>query len=181
MIEVEGVAGIVQAADAACKAAAVTLLGWESTGGYTTVFFGGSVGDVSVALRRGEAAARELVDHVVAAAMNQPEPECRHCIGFPATGESRHGGLSLGLVETRGYGIHVDVNDRMVKTAEVDVINVLTVYNRVVCTLIEGEVGAVREAVEAARELLSSYEHMLCTSVIPQPIPAVVSLFGEAR
>ena len=181
MIEVEGVAGIIQAADAACKAAAIALLGWESTGGYTTIFFGGSVGDVSVALRRGEAAARELVEHVVAASMTQPEPECRRCIGSPAGEASRPAGLSLGMVETRGYGIHVDVNDRMVKAAEVDVINVLTVFNRVVCTLIEGEVGAVREAVAAARQLLTPYEHLLCTSVIPQPIPEVVSLFGEAR
>lgn len=181
MIEVEGVAGIVQAADTACKAAAVAVLGWESTGGYSTVFLGGSVGDVSVALRRGEAAARELVDHVVVAAMNQPEPECRLCIGFPATGAPHAGDLSLGMVETRGYGIHVDVNDRMLKAAEVDVLNVLTVYNRVVCTLIGGEVGAVREAVEASRQLLSAYEHLLCTSVIPQPVPEVVSLFGGAR
>ena len=181
MIEVEGVAGIVQAADAACKAAAIALLGWESTGGYTTIFFGGPVGDVSVALRRGEAAARELVEHVVGASMAQPEPECCLCMGSPAAGVSRPGGLSLGMVETRGYGIHVDVNDRMVKTAEVYILNVLTVYNRVVCTLIEGEIGAVREAVEAARGLLESYEHLLCTSVIPQPAPEVVSLFGEAR
>ena len=32
MIEVEGVAGIVLGADAACKAAEVELLGWESIG-----------------------------------------------------------------------------------------------------------------------------------------------------
>ena len=39
MIEVEGIAGIIVAADAAVKSADVELLGWDSIGGFTTVFF----------------------------------------------------------------------------------------------------------------------------------------------
>ena len=62
MIEVEGVAGIVLAADAACKAAEVDLLGWESIGGRTAVFFGGSVAAVAASLQEGEEAAGEVVE-----------------------------------------------------------------------------------------------------------------------
>ena len=50
LIEVEGVAGIIVAADAAVKAAEVELLGWDSIGGFTTVLFSGSISDVSAAL-----------------------------------------------------------------------------------------------------------------------------------
>ena len=53
LIEVEGVAGIIVAADAAVKAAEVELLGWDSIGGFTTVLFSGSISDVSAALSSG--------------------------------------------------------------------------------------------------------------------------------
>ena len=53
LIEVEGVAGIILAADAAVKTADVDLLGWDSIGGFTTVLFGGSISDVGAALASG--------------------------------------------------------------------------------------------------------------------------------
>lgn len=181
LIEVEGVAGIIVAADAACKAASVRLLGWESIGGFTTVFFGGEAGDVAVSLRRGEQAAREIVDHVVTAALNRPEKVCAAYIEFPLQGSSPERETALGLLETRGYGVQVEANDRMVKAADVEVSRVLTVHNRVVCTLVEGAVGSVREALEVGRQSLSAYDHFLCSTVIPQPAPEVLRLFSDGN
>lgn len=179
MIEVEGVAGIVVAGDAALKAANVELLGWDSIGGYTTVFFAGPLSDVEAALRSGERAAREIVSHVVVAPLMRPEPACRTYISFPLVADAPVGAGALGLLETRGYGVHVRANDEMVKTAGVEVVNVLTVHNRVVCSLVRGDVGAVREAISVARQLLSGYAHLLCTAVIPQPEPDVLRAFGS--
>lgn len=181
MIEVEGVAGIVVAADAACKTAEVELLGWESIGGYTTIFFSGSVGHVAAALKKGQEAAREVVDHVVAAPLNQPEPVCRAFVSNPVDGSLEVAPDALGLVETRGYGGHIFNNDQMVKAAAVEVRNVLTVHNRVVCTLIQGEVGAVRQAIDAARAYWGRNEHFMGTAVIPQPVPEVLQAFGAGR
>lgn len=183
MIEVEGVAGLIVGADAACKAATVELMGWESIGGYTTAFFRGTVGDVATALRQGEAAAREVVEHVVAAALNQPQPECAGFVGFPLAGggDGQDSRMALGLIETRGYGAHVDANDCMRKAAEIEVANVLTVHNRVVCTLITGEVGAVRQAIDAGRERLAGSQWFMASAVIPQPLPAVLRAFASAR
>ena len=180
LIEVEGVAGIIVGADAACKAAAVRLLGWESIGGFTTVFIGGSEADVAAGLKAGESAAKEIVEHVAVTVLRRPEAACGQYIGFPMEDTAEERDTALGLLETRGYGVHVAANDLMVKTADVDVTRVLTVHNRVVCTMIEGELGAVREALEAARESLSSYEHLLGAAVISQPLPQVVHLFGYA-
>ena len=106
MIEVEGVAAGIVAADAACKAAEVRLMGWESIGGFTTTFFSGSISDVAAALDSGETAARDIVDQVTAAPLNQPEPPCRNFVSFPVREDAEFPPGALGLVETRGYGIH---------------------------------------------------------------------------
>ena len=176
MIEVEGVAGIVVGADAACKAAQVEIMGWESIGGFTTLFLRGPLGDVSAALREGEAAAGTVTGHVVSACLDQPQPECAGFVGCPRSpGEVE--AAALGLIETRGYGVHVEVNDAMVKAAGVAVANVLTVHNRVVCSLITGPVDAVEQAIGRGRERLAGDEWFMASAVIPQPLPSVLSAF----
>jgi microcompartment protein CcmL/EutN len=178
MIEVEGVAGIVVASDAACKSTAVELMGWESTGGFTTAFFGGSVSEVDVSLRTGEEAARQVVDHVVAAPLTRPEPAWRAFVSVPAPPGDSANISALGLLETRGYGSHVATNDLMVKSADVEVYNVLTVHNRVVCTLVRGPVAAVRVALAEGRERMTQSEWFLCSTLITRPVPAVLAAFG---
>jgi len=66
----------------------------------------------------------------------------------------------------------------MVKTAAVEVINVLTVHDRVVCSLVLGDVGAVNEAIAVARDELADYEHLMATALIPQPRPEVLAAYG---
>lgn len=178
MVEVEGVAPVIVAADAAAKAATVELLGWESIGGYTTVFFSGSLSDVTAALDAAQAAAHALTKSVVAATLSRPVPACRRFVGTPADADAEVGPGALGLLEARGYGVHVWTNDAMVKAAPVTLFNVLTVHNRIVCSLIQGEVDAVREAIAVGRSLLHDYEHLLCATVIPQPVPELLRTFG---
>ncbi len=179
LIEVEGIAGIIVASDAACKSAGVELMGWESTGGFTTVFFGGSVSEVEVALRNGEEAARQVVDHVVAAPLTRPELACRDFVTTKASAGGAVGPGALGLLETRGYGAHVATNDLMVKAADVEIFNVLTVHNRVVCTLIRGPVASVRAALSVGRERMASSEWFICSALIPRPLSGVLQAFGS--
>lgn len=178
MIEVQGVAAAIVGADAACKAADVTLAGWSSIGGYTTAFFTGSISDVAAALRSGEEAARSVIEHVVAAPLHQPAAACSHFVDFPVRSDSDFPTGALGLVETRGYGAHIHTNDQMVKTAPVEVVNVLTVHDRVVCSLVLGDVGAVNEAIAVAQKLLADCEHLLGTALIPQPRPEVLAAYA---
>lgn len=70
MIETKGMVGAVEAADAMCKAAKVTLLGRDQIGaGLVTMMVRGEVGAVKAATEAGAAAARrvgELVSvHVI--------------------------------------------------------------------------------------------------------------------
>ncbi|MFT5285285.1 MAG: ethanolamine utilization protein EutM [Planctomycetota bacterium] len=61
MIETRGMVGAVEAADAMCKAAKVTLLGKEvSGGGLVTVMVRGEVGAVKAATDAGAAAAKRV-------------------------------------------------------------------------------------------------------------------------
>lgn len=70
LIETRGLVGAVEAADAMCKAARVTLLGKEiSGGGLVTVMVRGEVGAVKAAVEAGASAARRvgelLSQHVI--------------------------------------------------------------------------------------------------------------------
>ncbi|MCC6408308.1 MAG: BMC domain-containing protein [Planctomycetes bacterium] len=70
LIETKGLVGAVEAADAMCKAAKVTLLGREQVGGgLVTVMVRGEVGAVKAAVEAGAAGAKrvgELVSvHVI--------------------------------------------------------------------------------------------------------------------
>ena len=182
MIEVEGVASLIVAADAVVKTADVQLLGWDSIGGFTTLFFSGSTADVDASLQRGQVAAREVREHVVAAAMTQPEPDSlRHItVAIDGAGGAVAAG-ALGLIETQGYGIQVTNAAAMAKAARVVVRNVLSVQNRLVCTVIQGEVSAVHEALATAREQLSDGESLLVATMIPQPHQQVVGAFASGR
>ncbi|MEE2657643.1 MAG: BMC domain-containing protein [Candidatus Latescibacterota bacterium] len=179
LIEVEGVAPIIVAADAALKVASVEIAGWESIGGFTTLFVEGSVADVTSALTSGEAAARELTESVVITQMHQPEAEISQFVGFPLQLGFDDEAAALGLIETRGYGVHVDCNDRMVKAAKVKIAAVLTVHNRVVCTLVCGDVDDVEHAIVVARERVESSEWFMASAVIRQPEAAVLTAFTK--
>ncbi|MFT7487193.1 MAG: ethanolamine utilization protein EutM [Candidatus Paceibacteria bacterium] len=70
LIETRGLVGAVEAADAMCKAARVTLVGKEiSGGGLVTVMVRGEVGAVKAAVEAGAASARRvgelLSQHVI--------------------------------------------------------------------------------------------------------------------
>jgi microcompartment protein CcmL/EutN len=70
LIETKGLVGLIEASDAMCKAANVTLLGQRQIrGGYVTTIVRGDVGSVRAAVDAGAAAARavgELVSsHVI--------------------------------------------------------------------------------------------------------------------
>jgi ethanolamine utilization protein EutM len=61
MIECKGLCALLEATDAALKAANVTMTGWEKVGsGYVTSFFRGDVAAVKAATDAGAAAASQV-------------------------------------------------------------------------------------------------------------------------
>lgn len=61
MIETKGLCALLEASDAALKAANVTMSGWEKVGsGYVTAFFKGDVAAVKAATDAGASAAAQV-------------------------------------------------------------------------------------------------------------------------
>ena len=73
MIECKGLCATLEAADAALKAANVTLTGWEKIGsGYVTAFFRGDVAAVKAATDAGAAAAAQVGSVVAVQVIPRP-------------------------------------------------------------------------------------------------------------
>ncbi len=68
LIETRGLVGLIEASDAMCKAANVTLVGQKQIGGgYVTTIVRGDVGSVRAAVDAGAAAAKAVGGELVAA------------------------------------------------------------------------------------------------------------------
>jgi ethanolamine utilization protein EutM len=73
LIETRGLVAMIEAADAAVKAAKVTLIGWEKIGsGYVTVLMRGDVAAVKAATDAGAAAARRVGELIAVHVIPRP-------------------------------------------------------------------------------------------------------------
>jgi ethanolamine utilization protein EutM len=76
MIETRGLAALLEASDAAMKAANVTMSGWEQFGGgMVTAFFRGDVAAVKAAVEAGAAAASSMGEVVAVQVIPRPHDE----------------------------------------------------------------------------------------------------------
>jgi ethanolamine utilization protein EutM len=76
MIECKGLCALMEACDAALKAANVTMTGWEKIGsGYVTGFFRGDVAAVKAATDAGAAAAAQVGAVVAVQVIPRPHDE----------------------------------------------------------------------------------------------------------
>jgi len=76
MIEAKGLCTLMEAADAALKAADVTMIGWEKIGsGYVTAFFRGDVAAVKAATDAGAASGAQIGQIVGVRVIPRPHEE----------------------------------------------------------------------------------------------------------
>lgn len=79
MIETKGFVGLVEASDAMCKAANVTLVGWQQIGaGYVTALIRGDVAAVKAATDAGAAAANKIGELVAVHVIPRPHSNLEH-------------------------------------------------------------------------------------------------------
>ncbi len=91
MVETRGLIGSIEAADAMVKAANVTLIGSEYTGGgFVTVMVRGDVGAVKAATDAGAAAAKRVGELVAAHVIPRPHGEVEMIL--PQTEKGSFGG-----------------------------------------------------------------------------------------
>jgi ethanolamine utilization protein EutM len=76
MIETKGFCALLEASDAALKAASVTMTGWEQIGsGYVTAFFRGDVAAVKAALDAGAEAAAKVGEVISVQVIPRPHED----------------------------------------------------------------------------------------------------------
>ncbi|MFN0008075.1 MAG: BMC domain-containing protein [Planctomycetota bacterium] len=84
LIETKGLVGAVEAADAMCKAAKVTLLGKENSGSaLVTVMVRGEVGAVKAATEAGAAAAKRVGELVAVHVIPRPAQDLERYLPSP--------------------------------------------------------------------------------------------------
>jgi len=78
MIECKGLCALLEACDAALKAANITMSGWEKIGsGYVTAFFRGDVAAVKAATDAGAAAAAQVGQAVSVQVIARPHEDLK--------------------------------------------------------------------------------------------------------
>jgi len=76
---------------------------------------------------------------------------------------------ALGFVETIGYIGLVEATDAMCKAANVAMVKSVQIGGGFVTTIVSGDVGSVKAAVDAGADAANRVGELLCAHVIPRP------------
>jgi len=83
-------------------------------------------------------------------------------------------GEALGLIETKGLVGVIEATDAMLKAANVSLAGRVQVGGGFVTTLVQGDVGSVRAAVDAGANAAKAVGELVSSHVIPRPHDALV-------
>lgn len=84
---------------------------------------------------------------------------------------------AIGLIETKGLLALVEATDAMAKAANVEIVKRVDIGGGLVTTVVSGDVGSVRAAVEAGANAASQVGELLGSHVIPRPADGVTKAF----
>ncbi len=84
---------------------------------------------------------------------------------------------AIGLIETKGLIGLVEATDAMVKAASVEIVKRVDIGGGLVTTIVSGDVGSVRAAVDAGANAASQVGELVSSHVIPRPAEGLASAF----
>ncbi|MEL6108719.1 MAG: BMC domain-containing protein [Planctomycetota bacterium] len=84
---------------------------------------------------------------------------------------------AIGLIETKGLLALIEATDAMAKAANVEIVKRVDIGGGLVTTVVSGDVGSVRAAVEAGANAASTVGELLSSHVIPRPAEGVTKAF----
>ena len=76
---------------------------------------------------------------------------------------------AIGLIETKGIVPLVEATDAMAKAANVEITKKIGIGGGLVTTVVSGDVGSVRAAVEAGAQAAQQVGDLVGSHVIPRP------------
>ncbi len=84
---------------------------------------------------------------------------------------------AIGLIETKGLVGLVEATDAMAKAANVKIVKRVSIGGAFVTTIVSGDVGSVRAAVEAGANAAQQSGELVASHVIPRPAEGLSDAF----
>ncbi|MHB1037191.1 MAG: BMC domain-containing protein [Pirellulales bacterium] len=84
---------------------------------------------------------------------------------------------AIGLIETKGLVALVEATDAMAKAANVQIIAKVAIGGGLVTTIVRGDVGSVRAAVEAGANAASQVGELMASHIIPRPADGLLDAY----
>ena len=84
---------------------------------------------------------------------------------------------AIGMIETKGLIGLVEATDAMAKAANVKVLKRVSIGGGLVTTVVSGDVGSVRAAVEAGAQAASQVGELTSSHIIPRPSEGLIESF----
>ena len=202
MLETTGLTPAVAALDAMEKAAGIRLLQAEVNDLLGICLkIQGSTDEVALALQAGHELAAKLGGNPVTASINRPDRDAWQVIDVPpeynpliqqdvvwipqfeAASQSKeestvakHSPDALGLIETQGFTAVFQAIDTACKAAQVEVVGKEKLGGGYVTVVIQGDVAAVRAAVDAGQQHVEALGKLIAAHVISRPSENVLKL-----
>ena len=84
---------------------------------------------------------------------------------------------AIGLIETKGLIGLVEATDAMAKAANVEIVKRVGIGGGLVTTVVRGDVGSVRAAVEAGAAAAGQAGELVSSHVIPRPAEGLIEAY----
>ncbi len=84
---------------------------------------------------------------------------------------------AIGFIETRGLVAQIEAADAMLKAANVSLVKQIQIGVAYVTTVIRGDVGSVRAAVDAGAAASSKVGELVSAHLIPRPEQSLLENF----
>lgn len=84
---------------------------------------------------------------------------------------------AIGLVETKGLIGLIEATDAMAKAANVQIVKRVDIGGGLCTTVVSGDVGSVRAAVEAGASAASQAGELVGSHIIPRPAEGLAEAF----
>ena len=84
---------------------------------------------------------------------------------------------AIGMLETKGLVALIQATDAMAKAANVEIVKRIQIGGGLVTTIVRGDVGSVRAAVEAGAAAASKVGELVASHIIPRPADGVVQAY----
>lgn len=86
-------------------------------------------------------------------------------------------GEAIGLIETKGLVAQIEASDAMLKAANVTLVKQIQIGGAYVTTIIRGDVGSVRAAVDAGAAAASKVGELVSAHLIARPGESLLEQF----